>query len=75
MNDNLMEKAKALASAKAGASSSSKWLARKDFDLAVEDLVESKLSFDEWKSEIANGRLVNNKLVYLAAWLEWFNEQ
>jgi hypothetical protein len=73
MNNELLQKAKALAAARA-ATSSSKWLARKDFDLAVEDLVNSGLEFEEWKSEIANGRLVNDKLVYLAAWLEWFNE-
>lgn len=71
---DLMKKAKALASARAD-TSTSKWLARADFNLAVEDLVESGMAFDEWKSEIAKGRLVNNKLVYLAAWLEWFNEQ
>jgi hypothetical protein len=74
MND-LMEKAKALASARAE-TTSSKWLRRDDFHLAVEDMVESGLTYDQWKSEIAKGtRLVNNKLVYLAAWLQWFKEQ
>ena len=73
MNE-MLAKAKALANARE-TNSTSKWLSRVDFELALEDLVESGYSFDQWKSEIAKGRLVNNKLVYLASWLEWFKEQ
>lgn len=66
---------KALAKAQAGTAPTSKWLARNDFNLAVEDMVEFTGSFDEWKSEIAKGRTVDGRLVYLTAFLQWLNAQ
>ena len=63
----------ALAKARTTEAKASKWLSRTEYDLAIEDLANFNGSFQEWKAEIAAGRKVNDKLVYLASFLEWFH--